>query len=403
MGTVHELTTLIDELFAVDVDSLDDVSLDAHVTEISRQRDRLAAAHAQFLARWDARKLWAQDGSRSAAARLARDTTSFTTTTRAELRRARRLMALPATAAAARRGQLSLDQVDVMTRAAQPWRREHMARDEQQLVELCRELSAADTKKILTYWGHRADAEVGRDPGPRDIANHLHVSETLDGNLVINGQLDPIGGAAFFNELKRLAEQIRQADAAAGIDRTPAQRRAAALIDMATRSAATPADGRQPGILLSVQLGDDSVRHLCELANGTVITPGELVPWLSTADLETILFDGPSTVISLSRQRTFTGALRRAIQVRDRHCQHPSGCEVPADECDVDHIVPYAAGGPTDQFNGRLECPTHNRRSDLHDHGAAPLPRRTVAHIDALRARVRWRIRHGDHGDVPAP
>lgn len=403
MGTASELTTLIDELFDLDVDSLDDASLDEYVTNISHQRGRLAVAHARLLARWDARKVWAQDGSRSGAARLARDTASFTNTTRAELRRARRLTALPATAAAARQGQLSLDQVDVITRAAQSWRRELMARDEQQLVELCHGLSAADSAKILTYWGHRADSEIGRDPTQRDSTNHLHVSETIDGVVVINGQLDPISGAAFSNELKRLAEQLRRADTAAGIDRTPAQRRAAALIDMAMRSASASADGQRPRPLLTVQLGDDSFRHLCELANGTVITPSELVPWLDTADLETVLFDGPSTVISVSRQRNFTGALRRAIQVRDRHCQHPSGCDVPADECDVDHIVPYAEGGPTEQFNGRLECPTHNRRSDFHDLGATPLPRRTVAHIDALRARVRWRIRHGDHSDIPAP
>ena len=151
MGTVQELATLIDELFNVDIDSLDDASLDAHVTGISHQRDRLAVAHARFLARWDARKVWAQDGSRSGAARLARDTAQFTNTTRTELRRARRLTALPATAAAASHGTLSLDQVDVITRATQPWRRELMSRDEQQLVELCQGLSAADSAKILTY------------------------------------------------------------------------------------------------------------------------------------------------------------------------------------------------------------------------------------------------------------
>ena len=79
MGTASELTTLIDELFDLDVDSLDDASLDEYVTNISHQRGRLAVAHARLLARWDARKVWAQDGSRSGAARLARDTASFTT------------------------------------------------------------------------------------------------------------------------------------------------------------------------------------------------------------------------------------------------------------------------------------------------------------------------------------
>ena len=124
-------------------------------------------------------------------------------------------------------------------------------------------------------------------------------------------------------------------------------------------------------------LGDGAFSELCELANGTVITPRDLVPWLGAAELETILFDGPSTVLSVSRRRSFTGAIRRAIEVRDRHCQHPAGCDIPADQCDIDHIVPYTHGGLTSQFNGRLECPTHNRHHDCHDHGAtAPQPAR---------------------------
>ena len=42
------------------------------------------------------------------------------------------------------------------------------------------------------------------------------------------------------------------------------------------------------------------------------------------------------------RRRFFRGALRRAIEVRDRRCTHPSGCDVPAERCDIDHIVPLA-------------------------------------------------------------
>jgi hypothetical protein len=133
---------------------------------------------------------------------------------------------------------------------------------------------------------------------------------------------------------------------------------------------------------------------MCELATGQVITPGTLVPWLGTADLETILFDGPTTVISVSHKRRFTGALRRAIQVRDRHCQHPAGCDEPVDRCDVDHVIPVAQNGPTSQFCGRLECFPHNRTATKHDDNAIPLPPRPVTMADELRALIRWRNRH---------
>ncbi|MGH9080415.1 MAG: HNH endonuclease signature motif containing protein [Acidimicrobiales bacterium] len=46
--------------------------------------------------------------------------------------------------------------------------------------------------------------------------------------------------------------------------------------------------------------------------------------------------------------------------MRDRECTHPY-CDRPAADCQVDHIVPYTAGGPTTQANGRMLCAFHNR------------------------------------------
>lgn len=55
-----------------------------------------------------------------------------------------------------------------------------------------------------------------------------------------------------------------------------------------------------------------------------------------------------------------SGATRRAVEVRDRQCFHPF-CETTVEGCQVDHVIPHAAGGPTTQDNGRLACPAHNR------------------------------------------
>ena len=52
--------------------------------------------------------------------------------------------------------------------------------------------------------------------------------------------------------------------------------------------------------------------------------------------------------------------LDRAIELRDRECTHHY-CDVPAPSCQVDHIVPFSAGGPTVEENGRLLCAFHNR------------------------------------------
>jgi hypothetical protein len=83
--------------------------------------------------------------------------------------------------------------------------------------------------------------------------------------------------------------------------------------------------------------------------------------WLGST-IERIVYAGPSRrVVDLGRRsRFFTGALRRAIQLRDRRCVVP-GCDDPADDCDVDHRLPYTKDGRTDQNNGDCKCGHHNR------------------------------------------
>ncbi len=130
---------------------------------------------------------------------------------------------------------------------------------------------------------------------------------------------------------------------------------------MAERAIAAPADGLRPRPLVTVLVGLETFTgRVCELADGTVVAPGLVAGLLDRATIERVVFDGPDRVMAVGQARLFTGALRRAIEVRDRHCTHP-GCTVPAERCDVDHVIPYAHAGPTTQANGVLRCPAHHR------------------------------------------
>ena len=100
--------------------------------------------------------------------------------------------------------------------------------------------------------------------------------------------------------------------------------------------------------------------RICQLANGTVVTPGSLVPWLDQAIVERAVFEPEGRVEVSATTRLFTGATRRAIELRDRGCRHDY-CDEPLDRCQVDHIQPASQGGPTTQENGRLLCGYHNR------------------------------------------
>ncbi len=58
-------------------------------------------------------------------------------------------------------------------------------------------------------------------------------------------------------------------------------------------------------------------------------------------------------------------ALARRIRLRDGTCRHP-GCHVPAENCDLDHVVPFnrtdpTAGGTTTEDNLAALCRKHHR------------------------------------------
>ena len=102
--------------------------------------------------------------------------------------------------------------------------------------------------------------------------------------------------------------------------------------------------------------------RVCELASGTVINPGAVLPSLTSAHVERIVFEGPDRVRNVSvRRRLFTGATRRSVEVRDRTC-FSEFCDEPAEDREIDHVRPYAAGGLTVDENGRPACRFHHRQ-----------------------------------------
>jgi len=245
-----------------------------------------------------------------------------------EVRRARALSSMPHTAAAVAEGLLSPQHVDLLAGANDGARTARFAEHEQFLVAQCVVLRYAPACRMIEYWKQHADAETCQhDADRRRESRRATAATTIDGMVDLRALLDPVGGATFLAELARLMEQLRLADTRDGTVRTAAQRRADALVEMAVRSRTAVEGGLRPRPMITVVVGEATLARVCELATGTVIAPGQVVPLLSDAELERVVFDGPDRVIAVSRKRCFTGALRRAIEVRDRHCQHPSGCD----------------------------------------------------------------------------
>ena len=367
---VDDLVAGVKDVAALDPSALDDDVLHRTVLSLQHAESSLALVSAGFIAEWQARRVCRRDGSARAGDALARDAKRDPRSARRELRRAARLAEMAHTQAAVRDGRLGIDHVDLILRYATDHRWEYFLRDEEVLVE---QMSAMrlwpDARRLLAYWAMRVDDEVGLPPPCAQPSTLYLARDEVSGEGDLQGRLGAVHTEIVDGELRRLMRQIALDDKAKGVARTAAERRAEALALMATRSMnATGATARP---LFQVLVGADVFVGMCQTASGIVLHPSHLEPWCATAVVESMLFDGATRVVGVSRKRTFSGVTRRAVQIRDRHCQHASGCSVPFPECDVDHIVPWIVGGETAPWNGRVLCATHNRHPELRDQ---PLP-----------------------------
>jgi len=384
---LEELHDLIDRLVAVDADALDAVELHELVVGLQRERSRLVVAAAEPVRVWEADRGWRKDGTLKASLALGRDTMTDHRRAGYELRRARRLAQLPHTRDAILSGRLSIDHLDLFLQHAGGRRFELFREHEEQLVGECVKYSLFDDcRRLIQHWTHRADDLLGIHHEPPPPSTLYFSRSEIDGEGILDGRLSAIDAEIVAAELDRLAREIAAEDKKNGVKRTPAQRRAAALVRMAARSLSST--GVSPRPLFQAIVGDQTTTRLCQLGSGIVVHPNDLVPYIDTAVMESFLFDG-ATVIAKTKQRTFTGALRRAIQVRDRRCRHTSNCPIPATEGDIDHIRPHSKGGPTSQFNGRAGCRGHNRIEALRDHPVES-PERDLDEKDIVVVRIKW-------------
>jgi hypothetical protein len=292
---------------------------------------------------------------------------------------------MPHVADALTAGALSTDHVDLLAAAGADGRETLVARDEEHLVHALSGLRFDECVKVVDYWRQRADQELDLELPPPEVAQSTAtIGAGVGAEVHLVAHLDPLDGATVTAALQRLMDELRCADREMGRPESGiGQLRAAALVEMARRAMAAPSGIRSARPLVSIICGEATFAHLCELSSGRVIAPNVLVPHLDQLDVQTIVFDGPFKPIEASRRRAFSGVMRRAIEARDRHCQHPSGCDEPIDACDADHTIPWRVGGATSPGNGRLLCRFHNR---INAPGARP-PAQTERNGADLAAR----------------
>ena len=303
---------------------------------------------------------------------------------------ARRLRDMPETFSALQMGDIHFAHAVALGKTSE---KKHLAwaftaAERDDLVPAAKSMSWQNFRTVLWKFEQAADPSQGDNDAEHDEARaEFNFSATFEGAFRADGWFDPISGEIVDAELKRLCQQLladdwAEARARLGDDarikdlcRSQGQRMKDALVLMARRSAAART-GSLPCVNVHVDYatftaamnelaglpGAYSAEGVRETNAGVPISARQIVGLALEGHVRRVVFDNDGQVLDFgAKKRFFTGALREAVEVRDRVCQHP-GCGLPAVWCEVDHVDPFSKGGPTSIKNAQLLCGFHNRR-----------------------------------------
>jgi hypothetical protein len=273
------------------------------------------------------------------------------------------LEALPKTAEALSSGEIGYQSASLLCHLRDQLGDKRELFDEDEMLGLARNHSVANLRYLCRYARHVADPDGFFNDAEADYARRrLHISQMSDGMHMIDGVLDPAGGAALRTALDSLAKRLGPED-----DRSHSQRMADSLVELAHHAMD---EGRLPkrnGVKPHV-----TVTTTLEGLKNEVGAPAadiELSLPISTRTLERLACDctmsrvllADSMVVDVGRAtRVVSAQQRRALRVRDRGCRFP-GCDRQVNWSTPHHIIAWARRGPNNLPNMVLLCFFHHR------------------------------------------
>jgi hypothetical protein len=241
---------------------------------------------------------------------------------------------------------------------------------ERMLVEHASRIDAIGLRRLGAHlWAvldpDAADADEGRRLAVQEARaaarRRLSFTPYGDGSTGIAGCLPDADAALVRKALDPSAKPCPAADGEPD-PRTPTQRNADALVDLAHRTLDTGTLPESGGQATQVVVTIDEHGERGALDDGTALSPEATSLLSCDAELMWAVRNSVGLITRLGRtRRYFTGAARRAVILRDGgHCAFP-GCDRPASWSHVHHIRPWKDGGATDPDNGVLLCGWHHR------------------------------------------
>lgn len=286
------------------------------------------------------------------------------------IRLAVRIQNMPTVRSAFADGELAESALRLLTEAWHADISDVFERDEALLLRWAVELPHRDFAMVLDTWRMHADPDrEERTAQELYEKRSLHLSSMLDGLGRLDGTLDPEG-------LALVREAIRALSRPAELDqRTAAQRRADALVEMARIALTTVNDDNsepptkrrkrnRPKVIATVEYDDLSTNSgggTIDTNHDRIVVPADTIRRLACdCGLHRMVTDPLGTVVDYGRQqRTITDQQFDRLVIRDHGCRWP-GCGVPAAGCDGHHAKHWVDGGETHGDNLVLLCWHHH-------------------------------------------
>ena len=262
---------------------------------------------------------------------------------------ARRLAELPVLSARFASGEVSLDQVDALSRMATP-------ETEAGLIEEATGLTNTALDRAARRHHGISEDDARTTWERRRLVRQWNLDES---ELRFHGNLPGDAGRIFDEAIDIRIEDLPPNPETGAFD--PHQIRAAdALTELAATAGGAETGPNQLTVFADLESLTTKGEGGAELDNGAVI-PNETARRLGCdAVVRTVIRNGKQ-VIGIGRAgRKIPGWLRDLVYQRDGYlCQHP-GCGNTR-WLQIHHIVPWALGGPTDLENLILLCGYHHR------------------------------------------
>jgi len=372
-----------------------DAAAREQIAGIERAGRQVASLQLAALDGVDRSKSWAQDGHTSAKV-FVQHVADLSGGEAAHRQRATKaLRRLPLFEQAFADGEIGRCQVDRMARAFANTRiRRRLIEDEAAFLAHAKVRKYRWFDTHLAEWTRLADEDGAEQASERaERKRNFRLDKDFDSNWTIFGNMSSLDGAELSDIFDAFVDAEWRADwdtarALEGDDaslddlpRSPAQRRADALLAMAKQAAATHPDANRPDSTTNLLIDHTTFERelaklaglpvepdtpgredfICETLSGHNVSPREAVLNALHNHIRRVVLGSDSVVIDQGRrQRLFTGAAKLAIWFSDNHCFHPS-CDRHGQGIQADHTFPWENGGHTNPANGGPACGWHNR------------------------------------------